>query len=191
MNPSPRQFRTRTTIAACAALFLAAALALPAAAQKPKPTPEPHPAPHTVYRLDYVIRQLRGGRVINQRRYELLAREGSGEATLSVGNRVPIITGVPTGGIQYIPVGMYITAQISPGPRVPVLNTQVKLTAMRAKAAGSGTGNPLTNNPALKAFSVEVTVGVIPSAAMTLATLDDVTSNDRYQISVTAIPQKP
>ena len=191
MNPSLRPSRARMAVAACAALFLATALALPAAAQKPKPAPKPHPAPHTVYRLDYTIRQLRGGKVINQRRYELLAQEDNRGATLSVGNRVPIITGVRSGDMQYIPVGMYITAQVLAGPGAPVLDTQVKLAAVAAKAAGNGGGNPLANNPVIKAFSVTVKVGVIPGATMTLATMDDVTSNDRYQISVTAIPQKP
>ena len=191
MNSSPRPSRARMAVAAWWVLFLAVALALPAAAQKPKPTPKPHPAPHTVYRLDYVIRQLRGGKVINQRSYELLAEEGNREATLQVGNRVPIITGEPSGDMQYIPVGMYITAQMLPGPGAPVLDTQVKLAAVAAKAPGNGDGNPMANNPVIKTFSVRVTVGVIPGAAMRLATMDDVTSNDRYQISVTATPQKP
>ena len=191
MNPSPCPSRARMAVAACAALFLAAALALPAAAQKPKPAPKPHPAQHTVYQLDYTIRQLRGGKVINARHYDLLAREASREATLHVGNHVPIITGVSTGSIQYIPIGVSITAQISPGPHGAVLDTHVRLTAVGSKAAASGADNPLMNNPVPKGFSAGVTVGVIPGAAMTLATLDDVTSNDRYQISVTAIPQKP
>ncbi len=191
MNPSLRPSRARMAVAACAALFLATALALPAAAQKPKPAPKPHPAPHTVYRLDYTIRQLRGGKVINARHYDLLAREASGRATLRVGNHVPIITGVSTGDVQYIPIGVSITARILPGPRGAVLDTNVRFTAVGPKAAGSGAGNPLMSNPVTKGFSAEVTVGVIPGAAMTLATMDDVTSNDRYQISVTAIPQKP
>lgn len=191
MNPSPRQSRARMAVAACAPLFLAAALALPAAAQKVKPTPKPHPAPHTVYRLDYVIRQLRGGKVINQRRYELLVQEGGERAKLSVGNRIPIITGETSGDIQYVPVGMYITAQVLAGPGAPVLDTQVKLAAVAARAAGNGGGNPRANDPVIKAFSVTVKVGVIPGATMTLATMDDVTSNDRYQILVTAVPQRP
>ncbi len=191
MNPSPRQSRARMAVAACAPLFLAAALALPAAAQKPNPAPTPQPTPHTVYRLDYTVRQLRGGRVINARHYELLAREGSSEATLRVGNHVPIITGVATGDVQYIQVGVLITARILVGSRGAVLHTHVSLSTVGARPAGNGAGNPLVNNPVTKGFSADTTVGIVPGATMTLAMMDDVTSNDRYQILVTAVPQRP
>lgn len=185
MNSSPRPSRARMAVAAWWVLFLAVALALPAAAQKPKPAPKPHPAPHTVYRLDYVIRQLRGGKVINQRRYELLARE-PGESSLHVGNHVPIVTSTGSGSVQYMSVGVSINARVSELHGSPGLNSYIQFSSTGAEAVGSGTKDPVT-----KGFSADIVASIRPNVPTVLATLDDVTSNDRYQIFVTAIPQKP
>lgn len=186
MNPSPRQFRTRTTIAACAALFLAAALALPAAAQKPKPAPKPHPAhqrfaPQPTYLLDFTVRQLRDGRVINQRRFDLMAAVGQEAAQAQSQNTI-----IPSGRGNPQQVGISIFAYLSTLHRgvTPTLTLRARITSVGAKLGSSG---PRVVHHLNTVASAAVRVGV----PVTLAKISDVGSSDQYEITVTAFLQKP
>ncbi|MGH9535344.1 MAG: hypothetical protein ACRD2E_10850 [Terriglobales bacterium] len=172
--------RCRTSLAAAA---LAAVIILPARAQKPSPCPAPKPAPQIAYRLDYTIQQIRGGRAINARHYDLLVREGGQQGSLRVGNRIPMVTGSGA-QIKYAQVGVSIYAMVVTRPGGPVLESDVSVTSASAKNPAEFPVGPVT-----KGFSMDTSAPIHPNSPMVLATMDDVSSNDQFRVSVTAIPQ--
>ncbi len=185
MNSSSRQSRPRAAIAACAALFLAAAFALPAAAQKPKPAPKPHPAhqrfaPPATYQLDFTVRQVRDGRVINQRQFDLMTAVGSRSAQAQSQNTIVRGSGNPQ------QVGVTIAAWLQTQHRgvTPTLTFNASITSV-------GTRTPASRPRVVHNFTAAGSAVVPPGLPVTLAKISDVGSSDQYEIIVTAIPQKP
>ncbi len=185
MTPSPRQSRAPMAVAACAALFLAAALALPAAAQKPKPAPNPHPAPErfsppATYRLDFTVRQLRDGRVINQRRFDLMAAVNQRGAEARSENFV-----FPSHGpAQRVGIEIFANLSATGIGVVPTLTLQAHITRVARRIGASGPR-------VVHHFSATASAAVRAGVPVTLAKISDVSSTDQYEIIVTAIPQKP
>lgn len=163
-------------------LLVALAVAAPIWAQKPQPCPAPkaNPARQT-YRLEFTVQQLRAGRVINQRKYELLVASAAGYhwSQINVGNRVPV--GRDKGETEYQDVGFGLRAQLTgPGP----LLVHVSIDTLGPKTAADG-------EPVVRHISADISTAIRPNVPTVLATIADTGSNDQYRISLLAVPLQP
>ncbi|HZT72420.1 MAG TPA: hypothetical protein VE996_02090 [Terriglobales bacterium] len=198
MTPSrPAPFALR-------ALALLAALSCAVAAQQ-APSVAPAPSAPPAYRLEYVIREYDGAKLLNQRRYQLLIAapdHGITRANISVGDRVPVSTG--PNQFQYENAGVQLQCDLR-GPAVPgavQVSTTVTLTSLVAPASSASSGSdassalpggPSSSNspsaPVLRNASTHADSLVTPNKPAMLASIDDVSTTHRYEIWLTAVPQ--
>jgi hypothetical protein len=138
---------------------------------------------HSLYRLDFVVRELEGGKRINSREYSVWASRIR-DARLRVGNRIPIVTG--ENQIQYQDVGIKIDCAVSDLGEKVALNTTFESSSVVVPdqmAASAGAASSKT--PVLRQLMFS---GVSPAPLgkpIVIATLDDVATNRRYEVEVT------
>jgi len=84
-------------------LFLAAVLAAGACFGQNEPAKPP--AEEKFFRLDFVVKELDGGKVINSRAYAMTATTGRLRTSVRMGNKLPVHRG---GQVQYHDVGTNI-----------------------------------------------------------------------------------
>ncbi|MFB3922051.1 MAG: hypothetical protein ACE145_10030 [Terriglobia bacterium] len=164
-------------------------------AQEGQPKPEvedvkvvaaPKPAqtmPVSVYRFEYVIRELEDGKQINSRHYMLSAR-GRQLARLRVGSQVPAPTG-QQGQIQYQGVGINIDSRLGEEG-----NGFLLYTAFESSSVVLGPGATVAGAPVIRQVRTEGDSLVTLGKPTVIATLDDVATNRRYEIEVTVTKVK-
>lgn len=140
------------------------------------------PPVSVVYRLDYKVYEVEGGKRTNSRSYTVFVRTLHYTAHLRTGNRVPINVGT-SGGYQYQDVGMNIDSSIDEQEGKLLVSTVLDLKSIAPSEPGSAnpTGNPVFRNLRLD----DVTLAVAGKPTL-VGSIDDVTSNRRYEIEVTA-----
>lgn len=171
-----------------ARVLLIAALALPLSlfAQEAKKEPA-----HNVYKLDYVIAELEGGKRVEAREYSMLVEENpvmppTKWGRLRVGNRIPV-AGSPT-AFNYTDVGVNIDAfarQVT-GSSALGLNTKVEVSSV---VLGVGQGEKLPTapgQPTFRNFRTESDVVVPLGKPTVLFALDELNSKRSFQVQVTA-----
>lgn len=138
--------------------------------------------PVSVYRLDYKVYEVEGGKRTNSRSYTVFVRTLHYSAHLRTGNRVPINVGT-SGGYQYQDVGMNIDSSIDEQEGKLLVSTVLDMKSIAPSEPGSAnpTGNPVFRNLRLD----DVTLAVAGKPTL-VGSIDDVTSNRRYEIEVTA-----
>lgn len=139
------------------------------------------PKPAVFYRVEFVVRELENGKRINSRSYTMLAKEDR-PTRIRVGNRVPYSTG-PAGQFQYSDVGMNIdfTLRELENSLLPMSTKLESSDVVAPEQTGGG-----TTNPAFRHVSFEVDSEVLPGKPTVISTLDDVSTNRRYEVEVTA-----
>jgi hypothetical protein len=141
------------------------------------------------YRLDYTIKELEDGKVVNTRTYSLAMQSaeerGRSFGEVKTGTRVPISTVIPKEGgnsIQYIDVGINIQAQLYVMENSNLLltgNVEISTLASGTDSVGAG------GAPIIRQIKSNTTSEVIAGKANQLAALDDPISKHRFLIEVT------
>jgi len=173
----------RSLVIAMMLLFTTAAVAQDTAAGSKSAVPRGWGAP---YRLEYLIKEMDDGKVINTRTY-LLMLQSAGDrgirGELKTGTRVPIRMTVPKEGeseIQYLDVGINISAQLQvvEGSGL-VLVGQVEISTLAGDLGGGGAP------PLIRQVRSNTTSEVTPDKVNQIAVLDDPISKHRFEIDVT------
>ena len=138
--------------------------------------------PVTAYRLEFNVREVENGKRLNARNYMMMAEEGS-YAKMRVGNRVPIQTADKQ--YQYNNVGMNIDCRPREQENGVALDILVDISSM----APSPQPAP-SYNPVFRSDRTEVQSVVALGKPTLVASVDDVESNRRYEIEVTATEVK-
>jgi len=138
--------------------------------------------PVTAYRLEFNVREIENGKRLNSRNYMIMAEEGS-FARMRVGNRVPYQTAEKQ--YQYSNVGMNIDCR----PREHENGVALEITVDFSSVAPSSETAP-SYNPVFRSNRSEVQTVVSLDKPTLVTSLDDVESNRRYEIEVTATKVK-
>lgn len=182
--------------------FVVFALALPLAAQEPaKP-----PRPRQVYRLDYVIAELEGGKRVDAKDYSMQIDNDNRLGKFRVGSRVPIANSAganPT--FQYMDVGVNIDANVrdetadSIGLRTIADVSSVviqRAESARVRAENVPENAPVAEvvidrqQPIVRHFRGESETLVPLGKQVTLFNVDEPNSKRAFQILVTATKVK-
>ncbi len=140
----------------------------------------------TAYRVEYTIREMEGNKAINTRKYMLMAASDQ-VARTRVGSRVPIVTG-DMKQVQYQDVGMNIDCRVDDRGDQLLLHTTVESSSVAAPEGSSVATS--TGNPVFRRVNSTVTAAVTLGKPTIVGSMDDVTSNHRYEIEVTVIQVK-
>lgn len=174
---------------AVAVMIFVSAVALSAQDNKPSKAPNPEFSwAQAPYRLDFVIKELNEGKVINSREYSMVVEasdhRGPGKGVVKSGDRVPVATGMKDGAtqIQYIDLGANIDAQLFTIETGLILNSSIEISAIATNESASSQSLP---DPTIRQIRAEIQAEVFPGKANQIALLDDTTSKHRFVIEVT------
>ena len=169
-------------------LFLIVLMALPLAAQDAKKAERTDDrGDAAVYKLDYLIVELEGGKRIEARDYSLLV-DGTRIGRVRIGTRVPIVTG--PSAFNYLDVGVSIDATVRhASPNGVYLSTKVDVTSMAMGEKGGLFSPQLTAQspqPTMRNFKTENEITVVFGKPTVLFTMDEPSSKRTFQIQLTA-----
>lgn len=147
---------------------------------------------HAVYRLDFVVREQEGDKTINSRAYSMSVMRGDW-GKIRVGSKVPIKysdtqTNYQDVGInidcrlQWAKDNLLLTTNFESSSYVPEAEAR---SASAPKVATTSTANPIIRHVSLNGDAL-LTIG----KPAVIAKLDDVGTNRRYEIEVTATKVK-
>ena len=157
------------------ALLMATAMAVPCLAQNETKTAETK-----YYHLDFVVKELEGGKATNSRNYAMMiSTEHGDDSSMRTGNRVPLSTGA--GQIQYLDVGVNIDCH---GAREVQGNLLLNLSAEISGAASE----PAGTQPVIRQNKWKSSVIVPLRKATTIFSSDDAYSKRQMQLELTATP---
>ena len=154
----------------------------PAQQEKGKESVATEPKPVMAYRIELNVREIEDGKRLNSRNYMMMAEEGV-YARIRVGNRVPYQ--VAEKQYQYNNVGMNIDCR----PREHEGGVALEITVDFSSVAPQSETAP-GSNPVFRSNRSEVQAVVALGKATVVASMDDVSSNRRYEIEVTATKVK-
>jgi hypothetical protein len=140
--------------------------------------------PLVAYRIEFNVREIEDGKRLNSRNYMMVVRDGF-YARIRVGNRVPTVTDEKK--ISYQDVGMNIDCEPFARDDKVELIVVVELSSVAAQdqqLSGS------SNNPVFRQQRSTTAAVLTPGKPTVVASMDDVLSNRRYEIEVTATKVK-
>jgi hypothetical protein len=140
--------------------------------------------PLAVYRIEFNVREIEDGKRLNSRNYMMVVDEGN-RGMIRVGNRVPFQTSEKQ--YQYHDVGMNIDCR--PRDRESGIELIINVEVSSVVPPGELVAAP-TYNPVFRTQSTGVTPIVTPGKPTLIASMDDVVTNRRYEIEVTATKVK-
>jgi hypothetical protein len=178
-----------------AGLLLTASFAAPQEAPKASTgSKEATMRPASVYRLDFVVRELEDGKQVNSRSYSLSAKSGDWGG-LRVGSRVPVgsVERQEYKGPDYRDVGINIDCQPHErdeggGVLLDFRFESSSVVAPEKAKEQMGVSGPLP--PIIRQVRFSGSSLVALGKPTVISTLDDVTSNRRYEVEVTATKVK-
>jgi hypothetical protein len=136
--------------------------------------------PPKAYQLDFVLKELEEGKVVNSRNYSMMVTLVAGAGSIRSGDKVPVVT---KSGAQseytYLDVGVNIDC-------AAVLETQGKLTL--SVKADISSAQPESTRPLVRNTRWSSNVIVSLRKATVLFTADDTSSKRRMQLELTAAP---
>lgn len=145
----------------------------------------PRPAAIPNYKLAFSVYELQDGKKINQRDYSLLVQaDDHGGNKLKIGTKVPIDSG--NGGITYADVGFDLgcsaveTANNKVAVSVDVTITNFAIPEQNADPRTAG------SRPVLRGVTQRIRTLLTPGKPQVISSMDDVNSNKRLQIEMTA-----
>ena len=165
----------------CAIAVVAFCLALiPTSATAQQDTKAPKPI--TAYRLEFSVRELENGKRLNSRNYMMMAEDNS-FARIRVGNKVPYQ--VADKQYQYNNIGMNIDCRPHEQQEGVALDVTVDISSVAPPSETAPSYNPV-----FRSSRSEVQTVVAFGKPTLITSLDDVESNRRYEIEVTATKVK-
>jgi hypothetical protein len=141
---------------------------------------------HSFYHLDFVIKEVDGGKVINSRSYSTMISTGAHAGSIRTGSKVPYQTGNPGNPHEYLDVGVNIDCRSA-----RELNNQLWLW-VTADVSNLAPGQPPAGGspPLLRQNSWSSDL-ILPLRKPTVIfSSDDPTSTHKMQVEVTAVPIK-
>jgi len=148
-----------------------------------KETTDKELKPTTAYRLEFNVRELDNGKRLNSRNYMMMAREGD-FAKIRVEDKVPYPTGGTVNGSpqwQYHTVGMNIDCRPRQQESGVALYIVVTIESIAPQPESATISSPVDRSD-----RTEVQTVVAFGKPTLVTSLDDVGSNRRYEIEVTA-----
>ena len=139
--------------------------------------------PLVAYRIELNVREIEGGKRLNSRNYTMVVEDGSYGRT-RVGNRVPVLT--QEKNYNYYDVGMNIDCR----PRGREDDVELDLGVELSSIVPQEQPQTAAANPVLRQQRSNVSSVVTLGKPTLVASMDDVLSNRRYEIEVTATKVK-
>jgi type II secretory pathway component GspD/PulD (secretin) len=143
--------------------------------------------PKKAYRLKYTVEMMDGTKPESTQHYALIVTPGE-RATLKLGNRVPLVTGkteadtsTASSQVQYVDVGLGISATLSGSGEGLMLRTKVEESSLADEKSGVGSQDPVLHQAVLENAST-ITLG----KALTLGSLDIPGGTQRVEVEVVA-----
>jgi len=150
-------------------------------------------SPKHCYALNYVLKELDGSRVINQRSYVLntfASSTGGDWSRLRVGNRVPVFTrsqekssGNTVSDFSYIDLGVNIDNRLREAGDALALEVTAEISSVAGEPGGS-VGPPQTVRQ-VKGTAMSL---ITPGKPSVVFSADDPGSQHRFELQVTATP---
>ena len=137
------------------------------------------------YRLDFVVKELESGKVINARSYSTtVSTGGTGASVIRSGNKVPISTGgAGPGSLTYLDIGVNIDSRAAREIQEQLaLNVSAEISSIATE--------PPSNPPLVRQTKWESNVIVSLRKPTTVFSSDDPTLKRQLQLELTAIPIK-
>jgi len=172
----------RLAIAAMVLCLPLISTSTPAQQEKSKESGATEQKPVLIYRIDFNVREIEEGKQLNSRNYTMVLEEGS-YGSFRVGNRVPVVL---EKGPQYLDVGMNIDCRPRGRGDAVALEIHVESSSIVAQEQPQ----TATSNPVFRQQRSNVSPVVTPGKPTLVASMDDVLSNRRYEIEVTATKVK-
>ncbi|HKS95159.1 MAG TPA: hypothetical protein VJV74_03385 [Terriglobia bacterium] len=162
------------------ALVLAACVPVLAANASAQDKPEKEAKP--TYKVEFSVYEVENGKRLNARKYMTLVDEGE-FGRIRVGSQVPfVVGGVGSGGYQYKDIGMNIDCR----PHSRENGVSLDLTVEMSSVLKPEASYQSSEHPVFRTDKSSLTA-VLPLGKPTIAsTMDDVSSDRRYEIEVTA-----
>ena len=155
------------------------------AQEKPVERPKEE-RPLSFYKLEFVLRELQDGKLINTRNYMMTVENGDWGRT-KTGSHVPVRTGPADQSVQYVDVGVNIDCRAVGRDDYASLNTTVEVSSFALPEQTSGTsGLP----PVLRQARANMAAVVPVNKQTVIGVIDDANSTKRYEIAVTATKMK-
>ena len=137
------------------------------------------------YHLDFVLKELESGKVINTRSYSTtVSTSESGGFNIRTGNKIPASTGATGSASTYIDVGVNIDCR--PGS-VKAVQDQLAL-YITADITSAATDPPSASLPLIRQTKWSSNVIVPLRKPTTIFSSDDPTTKRQTQLELTAIP---
>jgi len=143
------------------------------------------PMYRSVYRLEFVVREVEDGKRLNSRTYTMSVQDGDQGGMIRVGNRIPYNTGKDQ--YQYFDVGINIDCRLHERDNYVLLDGGGIEISSVVKDESTAAG---TLNPVVRQARARFAVAVTPGKPTMVTALDDVSSNRRYEVEVTATKVK-
>ncbi len=169
--------------------WLVAMVALLAPLAFAQQTPESKPPaaagaerPPSTYRRDFNVYELTDGKKTNTRSYSLVLQDNREYNRIRAGLRMPVVTGSAQGGpptTSYIDIGWSINCRLLPHGDAPVLEATTDLNNLSEEHSPTG-------NPVMRSIGSSTTAAITPGKPLMLSSIDDVITNRRFQVEVTA-----
>jgi hypothetical protein len=138
--------------------------------------------PAVAYRIEFNVREIEDGKRLNSRNYVMLVEDGDW-GKVRVGNRVPYRSAETQ--FQYQDVGMNIDCRPRDQEDSVALAIRVEFSSVAPQAEAAPTFKPV-----VRTERAEVESTVKSGKPTIVASMDDVISNRRYEIEVTATKVK-
>jgi hypothetical protein len=162
-------------------LILTAVMTLPVMAQD-KNAANPSEQPVTFYKLDLVVREMDGNKIVNARNYTINQR-GDDWGRFRVGSRIPISVSssnsTTPGSLQYIDVGLNADCHILETVEGPTLNWTIDLSSVAPETVANG--QPVIRNVRSQGQTI-----LSFNKPVILSSSDDLSSTHKFVFEVTA-----
>ncbi|MGC2694191.1 MAG: hypothetical protein WA738_00215 [Candidatus Angelobacter sp.] len=145
----------------------------------------PRQAATPTYKLAFTIYELQDGKRINQRDYSLMLQaDNRGANTLKIGTKVPIDAG--NGGVTYADVGFDLeSSAIETVNNKLAVSISITLTNFAIPEVNTDPRNA-GSRPVLRGVTQRVRTVLAPGKPQVITSMDDVNSNKRLQVEMTA-----
>jgi hypothetical protein len=140
------------------------------------------PLSKTAYRVEFTVKELDGNKQVNSRHYLMNVIEKDW-GRLRSGSRVPFSTG---GSTQYLDVGMNIDCR----PETVGEDVQLGIRVESSNLANPERSLESTVPPVFRQERFDVTATVTLGKPTLVGSMDDVVSNHRFEVEVTATKVK-
>jgi hypothetical protein len=141
------------------------------------------------YRLDIVIRELQDGKVLSTRDYiALLQDHPYHPRTIKIGSRLPLGGTPGNPNIQYFDVGTNLTFRVRTLEGRLLLSLTAEVSNVAAPELGSS--SKTADYPIVRQFRTDQEAAIPLGKPTLLDSVDDPSSNHKFQIEVTATKEK-